>query len=262
MTDKPEWQEANRQLRMQARQELGDWPTAEEMLAYSRGELSESEKERIHDLLVAYPEIARMYGAPFPDVPREGDADAVSEDEVRAGWSALQLRLGRPASDAAPHAAAQRGRFAFRRHLPASIAAALALVFFGLFVQAESRARHHERERRLPRLLGAPQELDADGNRGPSAPTMLQDDGGVYLLKLRLINHVRHPHYSIVLQDTNGATLWTNNSAQPDEEDAFQIVIPHDFLTGGVTYRFVVFGVDGETRTPAGTYDVAVPAES
>lgn len=256
MADKSEWQEANRQLRMEAREKLGDPPTAEEMLAYSRGELSESERERIHDLLVAYPEIARMYGAPFPDEPQEGDADAVSEDELRAGWSALQPRLRRPPAEVSP----RRERFTFRRHLPTSLAAALALAFLGLFVQAESRVRQHEREGRLPRLLGAPQELDADGNRGPSAPTMLQNDGDVYLLKLRLVNHVRHPHYKIVLQDTNGTTLWTNNSAHPDEEDAFQIVIPHDFLTPGRKYRFVVVGVDGETRTPAGTYDVAVPA--
>jgi hypothetical protein len=260
MNDKTEWQEANEQLKAEARKELGAPPTAEEMLAYSRGELSESEVEKIQDLLVAYPEVARMYGAPFPEPPREGDADAVSQDEVRAGWSALQARLGRAETPAAAHPEARRRRLLFHPRVPAAIAAALAVVFCGLFVQAESRARYHEREGRLPRILGAPQELDPDGNRGPSAPTMLQDDGEAYLLKLRLVNHVRHPHYRIVLQDTNGATLWTNNSAHPDQDDAFQIVIPHGFLTAGVTYRFLVFGVDGETPTLAGTYDVAVPA--
>lgn len=262
MTEKSEWKEANRQLREQARRELGEPPTAEEMLAYSRGELTEKEVERIHDLLVAYPEVARMYGAPFPEAAGEGDDDAVSEDEVRAGWSALQRRLARPAGTSTPQAEAQRGRFVFHHYVPTAIAAALALVFLGLFIQAESRARSYQREGRLPRVLGAPQELDPDGNRGPSAPVMLQKDGEAYLLKLHLLNQVRHPHYRIELHDTNGATLWTNNFAQPDEHDDFQIVIPHRFLDPGTSYRFHIFGVDGEHGRKVGSYDFAVPSEN
>jgi len=261
MTDKSEWQEANRRLQAEARRELGDPPTAEELLAFSRGELSPAEEERIQDLLVAYPELARMYAASFPDAPRDGDDDAASEDEIRAGWLALQRRLGPSPEAAAAQAEAQRGRFLFYRRVPTVIAASLALVFFGLFVQAESRARDYERRANLPRILGSPQELEPDGNRGSSTPTMLQKDGGMYQLKPRLVNQVRYPNYMIVLQDAAGATLWTD-AAQPDEDDAFQIVIPHGFLRDGVAYRLSIFGVDGVSRTLTGTYDVAVPARN
>jgi hypothetical protein len=242
---------------VEQRGKLGDPPTAEEILAYSRGELSESEEDRIRDLLVAYPELARMVAAPFPE-----EGDAVSEEQRVASWTALQRRLGnRKDSTVRPDAEAQRGRILFRRYAPTTIAAALALAFFGLFVQAESRARYHAEQGKLPRILAAPQELDPDGSRGPDAPTMLRKDGDAYLLKPRLINQVRYPHYRIELQDSKGAVLWTNNSAQPDEDDAFQIVVPHAFLRAGEMYQLHIFGVDGETPTAVGSYDLAVPAE-
>jgi len=262
MTNKSDWQEAERRLSAEERKTLGEPPTAEEMLAYSRGELSESEEERIHDFLVAYPDLARAYSAPFPEAPRESDPDAVPEDELRAGWSVLQRRLGRNRGTADPRAEAQRGRVVFRHYVPTAIAAALAVVFFALYVQAESRARYHERAGRLPRVLAAPQELEPDGNRGPAgAPTMLRKDGEAYLLKPRLINQVRHPHYRIDLVDASGKLLWRNSSAEPDQNDAFLIAIPHHFLTAGQTYRLRIFGVDGETQTEVGTYDVLAQAE-
>jgi len=260
MTNKSEWQEANRQAMAEQRENLGAPPTAEEMLAYSRGEMSETEEERIRDLLVAYPEVARIYGAPFPE-----DGDAVSEEELQAGWTALQSRMGgaRGPVTKAPVARVEvpHRRFALRRYMPTSIAAALALLFFGLFVQAESRARDHERASRLPRVLGAPQELEPGGARGAGAPTTLHKDGEAYLLKPRLINAIRHPHYQLELHDSAGSVVWTNKSAQPDEDDAFQIVIPHDFLRPGRTYQLQVFGVDGGTRAAVASYDLAVPVE-
>lgn len=262
MTNKSDWQEAERRLSADERERLGEPPTAEEMLAYSRGELSEQEQERIHDFLVAYPELARAYAAPFPEGPRDGDPDAVSDDELRAGWSSLQRRLGRNRGPADPRAEAQRGRVVFRHYVPTAFAAALAVVFFALYVQAESRARYHERAARLPRVLAAPQELEPDGNRGPEgAPTMLSKHGEAYLLQPRLVHQVRHPRYRIDLTDASGKTLWTSSSAMPDHKDTFRITIPHDFLTPGRTYHLRVFGVDGETQSEVGTYDVLAPAD-
>lgn len=246
MTNKSEWQEANRRVTVEQREKLGDPPTADEMLAYSRGELSESEEERIRDLLVAYPELARMYAAPFAEEGEPG----VSPEQVAAGFDDLQRRAG---GKAVPL------RAPVRRYLPTTVAAALALVFFGLFVQAENRARNHARDCQVPRILGEPQQLDADGNRGPGSPTLLRKDGEAYLLAPHLINSVRYPHYAIELHDANGA-IWTSHSAAAGKE-TFQIVIPHDFLRTGVTYQLRIFGVDGETRRPVGSYDVAVPAE-
>ncbi|HEY0158219.1 MAG TPA: hypothetical protein VGF28_13125 [Thermoanaerobaculia bacterium] len=257
MTNKSEWQEANRRLLEEQRRKLGDPPTAEEMLAYSRGELTGQEEERIRERLAAYPELARMYAAPVPDAPRPGDADAVSDEEVLAGLEALQRRLGGSGTTATVH----RGRFAFRHYIPTSIAAAVALVFFAAFVQAESRARHLERAGLLPRILGEPQELEPGVTRGGAAATMLRTDGDAYLLKPRLRTHVRHPHYSIELHDAQGTVLWTNKTAQPGVDDAFQIAVPREFLRAGRRYQLRIFGLDGKTRSVAESYSLAVPSE-
>lgn len=256
MTSKSDWQDANRELIAEQRQRLGDPPTADELQAYSRGELSENEEERIRDLLVVYPELARMYAAPFPE-----EGDAVSEEQVRGSWNALQERLGIRKDPVHPETEAQRGRVLSFRYVPASVAAALALLFFGLFVQAESRARYHAEQSRIPRVLGDPQELDPDGNRGTHAQTMLRKDGEAYLLKPRLINQVRYAHYRIELHDAKGAQLWFNNTAQPDEYDAFQIVVPHEFFRAGERYGLRIFGVDGNAKKAVGAYDLAVPSE-
>ena len=250
MTSKSDWQDANRELIADQRRQFGDPPTAEELLAYSRGELSESEEEQVRDRLVAYPELARMYAAPFPE-----EGEGVSELQQRDDWSLLQRRLGHPG------AKAQRGRVLFFRYAPFSVAAALALLFFGLFVQSERNSRYHAAQSTVPRLLADPQELDPDGDRGANAPTMLRKDGEAYLLKPRLINQVRYPHYGVELRDAKNVRLWLNNSAQPDEYDSFQIVVPHAFLRPGERYKLKVFGMDGNVKNEVGSYDLAVPAE-
>jgi hypothetical protein len=250
MTSKSDWQNANRELIAEQRRQLGDPPAAEELLAYSRGELSESEEDQVRDRLIAYPELARMYAAPFPD-----EGDAVSENQQRDDWNDLQRRLGHPALKA------QRGRVLLFRYAPVSLAAALALLFFGLFVQAERNARYHAAQSAIPRILAEPQELDPDGDRNANTPTMLRKDGEAYLLKPRLINQLRYPHYGIELRDANDARLWQNNSAQPDEYDSFQIVVPHAFLRPGEKYKLKILGMDGNVKKELGSYDVAVPAE-
>src|ERR1044071_1290687 len=245
MADKAEWQKAGRRLAAEQREKLGDPPTADELLAYSRGELSESEEERIQDLLVAYPELARMYGASLPEEGEPG----ISKEEIAAGLQDVNRRLG---TTPAP-------RRRVWHYLPTTIAAALALIFFGLYVQADNRARDHERDREIPRLLGAPQDLYPGGNRGAAA-TLPHNEGDAYLLQPHLASAIHYPHYSIELREKN-ELLWSRPSAEPDQEDTFQIVIPHDFLRAGHTYQLTIYGNDGETQKPVGSYEVAVAGE-
>lgn len=256
MTSKSEWQEANRELMAEQRGMLGDPPTAEEMLAFQRGELSEREEERVRDLIAAYPELARIYNEPFPD-----EGDEVGEEQRRASWEALQQRLGERSDAAAPRDdEGQGGRVVLLRYVPMAVAAALAIVFFGLFVRAEQRARYYAAASTEPRVLGIAQELDPDGNRGPAAATVLRKDGEAYLLKPRLMHQMRYPHYRIELHDSRGEVIWTNRTAQPDLDGVFQIVVPHAFLRDGETYRLRISGLDGEPRL-IGVYDVSAPAE-
>jgi hypothetical protein len=250
MTDKSEWQELNRRLMAEQREKLGDPPTAEEMLAYSRGELSEMEEERIRELLVSYPELARAYAAPFPDEWHAGNPASPPDAKTLQSWSDLQRRLG-----VLP---ARRERARFRQYVPTSIAAALALVFFGLYVQAEGRARQLERQ---PAILGEPHRLEPGGSRGPADTTTLNDEGGeAYLLEPHLINQVRYANYRIELYDRNRA-IWTSHTDQPNADDVFKVVIPHEFLRAGERYQLRISGLDGRKATLLGAFDLAAPAE-
>jgi hypothetical protein len=244
MANKSEWQEANRLLMAEQQKNLGDPPTAEEMLAFHRGELSAEEEERIRELLVAYPEVARMHGAEFP---QESESE-VTDETIAAGLQDLQRRLSAPVVTQRPPA---------RFYIPTTIAAALALLFFGLYVQAESRARDRNRE---PYVLGLPQELDSDATRGSASATILTKDGDAYWLRPRLLTQVHFASYSIELHDKKGP-LWIGHNAEPDMDGYFQIVIPHGFLHAGRNYQVRIFGLDGNTRREVGSYDVRAPAE-
>lgn len=69
MITNADWQSVNRQLMADQRAELGDPPTADELQAYMEGKLSAEDEERIRELLVCYPDLARSLAEPFPAQP-------------------------------------------------------------------------------------------------------------------------------------------------------------------------------------------------
>ncbi|HEX7828271.1 MAG TPA: hypothetical protein VF787_01385 [Thermoanaerobaculia bacterium] len=246
MTNQSEWQEANRELIAEARRKFGEPPTAEEMFAYSRGEMSEEEADRIREMLLAYPELARAYSAEFPEAPVPGDADYVPEAEVDAAWNALQSRLG------------ANGKIVRFRNFPTAVAALLAVVFFGLFVYAEGRARHY---RGLaitgPVVVREFQEFDADTPRGGAIPQTLIGVGDLYAMSLRPLTGVRYESYRIEMV-RDGEEPIRINDAKLDDKDSFNIVIPRGLVRPG-DYRLRIYGMDGRDDHDAGTILVRVP---
>jgi hypothetical protein len=69
MITREDWLTVNRELMAEQRERLGEPPTAEELLAYMKGELSEVEQEAMRERLVAWPELARSLAEPFPEEP-------------------------------------------------------------------------------------------------------------------------------------------------------------------------------------------------
>lgn len=259
MITKSDFQNANRELLAEARRTLGEPPTAEEMLALSEGTLSESEAERVRDRMAAYPELARMYGEPVPDEPRPGDADYLTDEDVASGWEALQRKLPRVAAEA------PRGRLlAFRavpaRYVPTAVAAALALVFAGLFLQANVRARRFQQELERPLVVGEAIELSpTDGQRGGTQPPKeIVPDGDAYHLVPALNSQLYFAHYRIDLADLgNGKVLWSNTAVRRQSDSTFDLIVPRRRLPAG-RYQLRIYGLDGAREERLSVYDIHV----
>jgi hypothetical protein len=88
MITKADWQSVNQELMADQRERLGEPPTADELLAYMRGELPPEDEERVRELLVCYPELARSLAEPFPAQPGFFETHAVSFYRVAAAVAA------------------------------------------------------------------------------------------------------------------------------------------------------------------------------
>lgn len=224
-------------LEAEDRAHLGGPPSAEELERYTRGELSAEEESRVRALLVAYPEVASVLTRPFPE-----DA-SMPDEELSRAWAALQPRLSRREAEVVP----------FRRHVWTAIAAALALVFGGLYVHEASRSRAIVNE---PRMLGGENLLLPDGRRGAAEePATLAGTSDAYLLSISIVPTARYRSYEVAIQDKSGKTLWSGNTSA-GEDDVLLIAVPRAFLPVG-RYQAVVDGV-GERRERVATYSFRV----
>jgi hypothetical protein len=254
MIRKSDWEALHEELAAEDRRTLGDPPTVEELEAYSRGELSSEEETRVRALLVAYPELARAFVAEFPeDDAAEGDEDYLSPDEVSRRLADFRKSVH---STPAPHR--QAGRVLLFRYVPTAVAAALALIFAGLYWQAQSTARRLSAELLKPRALDE-QQLTPDGRRGPSGATTITVDGDGALLVVPLFDAAHFSNYRVALFDAEPRKLlWSSTDVPRDADDAFRIVVPRQRLEAGHTYQVVVSGLDGTREEELATYSMRV----
>lgn len=228
----PDWTDARREIAAADRKRLGDPPTAEEMLAYTRGELPAAEEQRIHELLAAYPELARTLAAPFPD----DDGGLISEQELDKRWAQFgwRARASRP-----------RAPYAWT-----ALAAAIALVFAGLYFQAAI-------EQNRPRAISISEHLVLpDGHRGGgSTATVLKPDGDAVLLRVALMDDRPLSTYRVELKKDE-RTLWTGTAA-PSHDGTLPILVPRAFLEPG-NYQLLVLSEDEHI----GSYSLRVPESS
>ncbi|HEV7570472.1 MAG TPA: hypothetical protein VGQ21_03145 [Thermoanaerobaculia bacterium] len=239
MTTKSELSAANRELL--AENHLTP-PTAEEALAYARGEVTGDEEARIREQLIAYPDLVRTLTAPFPEPAEPDHPDYLSDHEFARHWRALQKRRHR--SD---------GGLQFWRAFGA-IAAALAVVFGALLWNART-------ELKKPQAVWEQIDLRSDVQRGAGGtPNTLTSSGESYLLvpadlgtefvadKLRAeIAAVNPPQ-----------TVWSSKPVPRTPDGSFVILVPRDALNPG-TYRLVVYGITGERQEPLNSYTLRVP---
>jgi hypothetical protein len=220
-------------------------PTAEEMLAYQRGELSPEDEARFQERLVQHPELVRTLTVPFPAEGAEpGDPDYLSDDEFATHWAKLEKRrtFVRPA--------ARPPRF---WQWSTAAAAAMAITFGALLWQANAR-------RAEPLVLSEPQVLFPDGRRGPgtreAAP--LTAEGEVVALITPLIGQREFDRYRLEMLDESGRAVWSSDELRRREDDTFVILVPRRFLKPGA-YQIVIHGSAGAAEERLASYSLRVP---
>src|SRR3954468_21764565 len=148
MITKSELSDVNGKVMAENRASIGEPPTAEEVLAYTRGELTPEEEARIRERLIAYPELVRTLTTPFPEGAEPGHPDYLSDHEFARHWKALQKRRQR-----------SNGRLQFWRAFSV-IAATVAVVLGTMLWRAKT-------ELKKPQAVWEQQELYPEGHRGP-----------------------------------------------------------------------------------------------
>jgi hypothetical protein len=240
MTTKSEWQSVNESLMAGDRKRLGEPPTADEVFAYMNGDLSPEEETRVRERLVCYPELARTLTAPFPtEGASPGDDDYLNDAELATHWAALQRRRN-------------RARVVPFWPVFGSIAAALAIVFAGLFWRAES-------ELKQPRAASVQESLLPDGQRGGVAnAAVVKAVGDSFFVALQLHNHEAFKTFRLQIVDANQKSLWKSDDVQNGDSDVLAVLIPSKFLKAA-EYQIVLFGVNGAREERLGTYSLRIP---
>ena len=237
MMNRTEWQAVRDALIADDRAKLGPPPTAEELLAYEGGELSAEEAERVRQLLLAYPELARAYAAPFPEDDTPLPADVVD-------WQWQRFRAGKDVQSG--------GRVLQFWRAFSAIAAAVAVIFGAMLWQKES-------ELRRPRVLPEAQILSPDGSRGIEPPHLaITPSGESVVLTVSVIGANDYEHYRVELVRGDARKpVWSSEPLRLPKSGTFDIEIPSRTLAPG-TYEIVVEGLRGTAREPVATYSVDV----
>jgi hypothetical protein len=243
MITKSDWQNVHQRLMDEGRRKASDPPTAGEMLAYTRGELSPDEEDRIRELLVHYPELARLAAEPFPAQGAEpGDADYMSEHELARHWTSMQGRVAKRG----------KGRILQFWRASAALAAAVMVLLGGLLWKAQS-------DLRAPRA-GWELVLLPEGQRGPAGDAVvLPGKGDFYSLVAVVGEGPRFDEYRVEIIDA-GKKVWEQTLPGREDGASLTILVPRRSLKPG-KYQVVLIGVDGGGEQPVASYAVRVPRQ-
>ena len=222
----------------------GEPPTSEEMMKYTRGELSPEDAATVRERLVAYPDLVRTLTAPFPQEGAEpGDSDYLSDQEFAAHWASLQQRM-------------HRSRVSQFWPVISAIAAALAITFGTLLVQTKAELR---RERLQPRIVWDEQPLLPDGQRGGGEqPATLTAYGESFLLLVPVSSSTFDDYRIEIINHATHQSLWTSPTIPLANKSAIAVDVPRDFLKSG-TYEVVLIGVSGERQERVATHTLRAP---
>lgn len=237
MTTKTDWEVAMEQYMAAEGEKLGGPPSAEEVIAYTRGELPEEEAERIRTLLVYYPGLAPVLAEQEPELVH----GILTPEELAHDRAAIAARLVSPFT--------QRRRLTSTHYL--ALAASVLLVITAVL---GVQVRRLQRELNQPHAV-ARYALHAKGDlRSPHAPPRNVVPAGQRnaVLALPLDEGSAFPRYRVDLLQGD-ATLWSDADLR-SHGDSLELSMP---LPAG-DYRLELYGMDGSQAQPLASYDLRV----
>ena len=263
------------------REELGEPPTPDELLAYREGRLDPAARERLEARIAIYPEAARTLAdlAAFPDIEPAPGVKDVSAEEVAARWRSFRQKLPdrptnpvpskppapepapilrhEPRAPQAPHA--HSGSPA--RGLAAAASVALAVGLGGGYLAGRA-SLDPAPSSSINVTIRDLQPTGEGGERtgGASDPVELPEESEELLLILNTDDPGTFAAYTAEIVDAQGARVWSRDRLQPTEVGAFHVSFRRNVLPPG-TYRIELFGQAGEDRRLLETYELRIVEE-
>lgn len=269
------------------REELGEPPAPDELLAYRDGRLDPAARERLEARIAVYPEAARALAdlAAFPEIePAPGVLD-VSPEEVGARWQTFRQKLAQlpesrppvppvqelPDGPPAPVATAPVLRHEPRasrapresrdhpaRRLAAAASVALAVgLGSGFLAGRASLGPGSDSSINVEITELNPVEEGGERAPGSSAAVELPEGSEELVLVLNLDDPGEFPGYEAEIVDAEGARVWSRDGLRPTAVATFHLSFRRSVLDPGV-YRIDLFGRDGAERRPVARYELRI----
>lgn len=258
MMNRSDWQAVRDAMIADDRATLGEPPTVDELLAYERGELSKANAERVQQLLVAYPDLARAYATPFPsDDAQPSDSDYLGNDVIDRQWNAFRAGTRAEAASRIESAtvanSASSGRVLQFWPIVAAIAATVAIVFGAMLWRTRT-------EQLRPHVLPEASVLTPDGSRGgvEQPQAAITPTGDSLLLVVSLAGPTDYETYRLELVSNDShKRLWSSEPLHATISNTFNIEIPSRTLPPG-TYQVIAYGLRGNAQEQVATYTIGV----
>jgi len=245
------------------REELGEPPTPEELLAYRDGRLAPAARDLLEARIAVHPDAARALAdlAAFPDVEPEPGAPDLSAEEIDFGWEAFRRKLEKlPKPAPAPTRRPTPGSSTWRLAAAAVLLLTVGLVTGYLAGRASRSTPGSEVKPHLNVTIAelAPVGDEEESLRAPTASVELPPESEELLLILSLPETRPFASYTAEIHDREGRRLWSGEGLRLTPLGTFQLSFPRDAFAAG-TYRIDVFGVERAGRpTKVARYELAL----
>lgn len=224
--------------------------TADELVAYRGGQLSQDEKERVQEHLAACPDCTSL----LLDLAvfQEEAGPSASEFEVAAVWRGVRQRAAESKERVVPRPPRSPR---WLQALAASLLVATAALSFRA-VTLERRLAEASR----PEINTPVEDLRAPVARGAApAPVTVTLEPGMRLFTLVLVPASRqdYPDYEVTLLRAGGSEVWTGRGFRKNRFGSFSLTLSRG-LAGSGEYLVRLSGLEGDRRISLGEYDLRI----